>query len=155
MIACCCCWVTKSCPTICDPGTAAYQASQSFTISQFAQIHVQRVNDAIQPSHPLLPPSPLTLNLYQHRVFPISRLFASGGQSIGTSASASVLPVNEYSGLISFRIDCFDFLALQGTLKSLLQHHSSKASILWCSAIFMVQLPQSYMTTGKIIVTTF
>ena len=80
--------------------------------------------------------------------FPVSGLFASGGQRIGASASASVLP-NEYSGLISFRIEWLDLLAVQGTLKSLLQHHSSKASILQCSAFFMVQLSHVYMTTGK------
>ena len=77
----------------------------------------------------------------------MSQFFASGGQSIGASASASVLLMN-ISGLISFRIDWFDLLAVQGTLKSLLQHHSSKASILWCSAFFMVQLSHPYMTTG-------
>ena len=71
--------------------------------------------------------------------FPVSQLFPSGGQSIGGSASA-VSPSNEYSGLISFRIDWFDLLAVQGTLKSLLQHHSSKATILPRSAFFMVQL---------------
>ena len=65
--------------------------------------------------------------------------------------SFSISPSNEYSGLISFRIDRFDFLPVQGTLKSLLQHHSSKASILWCSAFFMVQLSHPYMTTGKTI----
>ena len=63
----------------------------------------------------------------------------------------SISPSNEYSGLISFRMDWFDLLAVQGTLKSLLQHHSSKASILWCSAFFMVQLSHPYMTTGKTI----
>ena len=77
--------------------------------------------------------------------FPMSQFFASGGQSIGVSASTSVLP----SGLISFRMDWLDLLAVQGTLKSLLQHHSSKASILQCSTFFMVQLSYSYMTTGK------
>ena len=74
--------------------------------------------------------------------FPMSQFFASDGQRIGVSASASVLPLN----LISLRIDWFDFLAVQGTLKSLLQHHSSKASILWCSYL--------YVTTGKIIALT-
>ena len=63
--------------------------------------------------------------------------------------SFSISPSNEHSGLISYRIDWLDFLAVQGTLKSLLQHHSSKASILWCSAFFMVQLSHPYMTTGK------
>ena len=65
--------------------------------------------------------------------------------------SFSISPSNEYSGLISFRMDCLDLLAVQGTLKSLLQHHSSKASILWCSAFFVVQLSYPYMTTGKTI----
>ena len=68
--------------------------------------------------------------------------------------SFSISPTNEYSGLISFRIDYFDLLAVQGTLNSLLQHHSSKASILWCSAFFMVQLSCSYTTTGKTIALT-
>jgi len=100
------------------------------------------------------------------RSFPMNQFFISGGQSI--RASASVLPINqfssvaqscptlsnEYSGLISFRMDWFDLLEVQGTLKSLLQHHSSKASILRCSAFFMVQLSHPYMTTGKIIALT-
>ena len=80
--------------------------------------------------------------------FPMNQLFASGGQSIGVSASTSVLPMIDYSGLISFRMDWVDLLAVQGTLKSLLQHHSSKASIHQGSAFFIVQLSQPYMTTG-------
>ena len=79
--------------------------------------------------------------------FQMSQFFVSGDQSIGVSASAQSF--HEYSGLISFRIGWFDLLAIQGTLKSLLQHRSSKASILWCSAFFMVQLLHPYMTTGK------
>ena len=82
----------------------------------------------------------------------MSQLFASGGQSIGVSASTSVL--HEHPGLISFRMDWLDLLAVQGTLKSLLQHHSSKPSILWCSAFFIVQLSHPYMTTGKTIALT-
>ena len=78
----------------------------------------------------------------------MSQLFTSGGQSIGVSAY-SISPSNEYSGLISFRMDWLDLLAVQGTLKSLLQHHSSKASILQCSAFFTVQCSHPYMTTGK------
>ena len=77
--------------------------------------------------------------------FHMTQFFQSGGQSI---KSFSIRPSNEYLGLISFRIDCFDRLAIQGTLKSLLQHHTSKASILQCSAFFMVQLSHPYMTTG-------
>ena len=83
----------------------------------------------------------------------MSQFFASGGQSVKVSASASV-PSSEYSGLISFRMDCLDPLAVQGTLKSLLQHHSSKASILWHLAFFIVQLSHPYMTTGKTIALT-
>ena len=79
----------------------------------------------------------------------MSQFFTSGGQSIAVSASASVLPMNDYSGLISFRMDWLDLLAVQGVLKSPLQHHSSKASILQCSAFFIVQLSHPYMTDGK------
>ena len=84
--------------------------------------------------------------------FQKSQCFSSGGQNIGVSASASVLPMN--SGLISFRMDWLDLFADQRTLKSLLQHHSSKASVLQCSAFFMVQLSHPYMTTGKTIALT-
>ena len=83
----------------------------------------------------------------------MSQFFASGDQSIW-SFSFSISPSNEHPGLISFRMDWLDLLAVQGTLKSLLQHHSSKASILWCSAFFIVQLSHPYMTTGKTIAFT-
>ena len=79
----------------------------------------------------------------------MSQLFASGSQSIGVSASTSVLPMNTQDGLVSFRMDWLDLLAVQGTLKSLLQHYSSKTSVLQCSAFFTVQLSHPYMTTGK------
>ena len=123
---------------------------------EFAQIHVHWVDDAIKPSHPLLPPS-FAFNLSQHHAlsFPVSQLFGSGGQHIG--ASASVLPMN-IQGIkyewIFFRIDWFDFLAIQGTLKNLLKHHNSKASVLQHSAFSIVQLSHLYMTTGKTIVLT-
>ena len=84
--------------------------------------------------------------------FQMSQFFASGGQSIG--ASFSIRPSNEYPGLTSFRMDWLDLLIVQGTLKSLLQHHSSKASILQCSAFFTVQLSHPYVTTGKTIALT-
>ena len=87
-------------------------------------------------------------------LFPKSQFFTSSGQSIGTLALASISPSSEYSGLISFRMDWLDLPAVQGTLKSLLQHHSLKASILQCSAFFMVQLSHPYMTTGKTIALT-
>ena len=80
----------------------------------------------------------------------MSHLFASGGESIGVSASGSV-PSNEYSWLLSFRMNCLDLLAVQGTLKSVLQHHTSKASILQHSTFFMVQLSHPFITTGKTI----
>ena len=95
--------------------------------------------------HPLLlPPSSFPAS----GSFQMSQFFASGGQSIG-SFSFTISTSNEHPGLISFRMDWLDLLAVQGTLKSLLQHHSSKASILWCSAFFIVQLSHPYMTTGK------
>ena len=101
-------------------------------------------------SHPLLLlPSILPVSGF----FPMSRFFASSGQNIGASVSASVLPVN-IQGWFFFRIYWFDLLAVQGTLKSLLQHHSSKRSILWHSAFFMVQLSHPYMTSGKSIALT-
>ena len=93
------------------------------------------------------PPPSCPQSLPASGSFLMSQLFTWGGQSIGVSASASVLPMNP--GLISFRMDWWDLLAVQGALKSLLQHHSSKASILCCSAFFTVQLSHPYMTTGK------
>ena len=86
--------------------------------------------------------------------FPKSQSPAWGGQSIRASALVSISPSNEHPGLVSFRMDWLDLLAVQGTLKSLLQHHSSKASILWCSAFFTVQLSHPYITTGKTIALT-
>uniref|UniRef100_A0AC11DVQ9 Uncharacterized protein n=2 Tax=Ovis aries TaxID=9940 RepID=A0AC11DVQ9_SHEEP len=83
----------------------------------------------------------------------MSQFFASGGQSI-KSFSFSISPSSEYSGLIPFRMDWLDLLAVQGILKNLLQHHSSKASVLWCSAFFMVQLSHPYIPTGKTITLT-
>ena len=92
---------------------------------EFAQTHVHWVSDTIQPSLPLSTPSPPALNLSQHQGWPKYGNF-----------SFSISPSNEYSGLISLRIDWFDLLAIQGTLKSLLQHHSSKASVLPCSTLW-------------------
>ena len=110
--------------------------------------------ELVMPSSHLILCNPLLLCLQSFPAsgsFPVNQFFASGGQSIDVSALASVL---EYSGLISFRINWFDLLAVQGTLKNLLQHHSSKASILQCSAFFLVQLSHLYMTTGKTIALT-
>ena len=116
------------------------------------QTHVHWVS-AIQPSYPLSSPSPPALNFPASGSFQISQLFASGSQSIG-SFSFNISPSNEYSGLISFRMDWLYLPAVQGTLKSLLQHHSSKASILRHSAFFIVQVSHPYMTTGKTIALT-
>ena len=112
-----------------------------------AQTLVHQVGDAIQPSHPLLSPSPPAFNLSQHQgLFQWVRSWPKYW-----SFSFSISPSYEHSRLISFRMDWLYLLAVQGTLKSLLQHHSSEASILWCSAFFIVQLSHLYTTTGKII----
>ena len=121
-------------PTLCDA-----MASLSITSSQ--------------PSHPLASPSPLAFNLSQHQGLFQGVRFRIRWPKYW-SFSFSISPSNEYSGLISFRKDWFGLLAVQGTLKSLLQHHSSKASILWHSAFFMGQLSHPYMTTGKTIALT-
>ena len=128
------------------PWTAAHKASLSITNS--CPLSWQ--------CHPTISSSVVPFSCLQSfpaSSLPVSQFFLSGGQSIGVSASASVLPMN-YSGLISFGIDWLDLLAVQGTLKSLLQHHSSKASILQHSAFFIVQLSHPYMTTGKSIALT-
>jgi len=118
---------------------------------ELAQTHVHRVGDAIQPSHPLSSPSPPAFNLAQHQgLFQWIRSL----NQVAKVFSFSISPSKQYSGLISFRIDWFDLRAVQGTLKSLLQHYSSKASILWLSAFFIVQLSHPYMTTGKTIALT-
>ena len=137
------------------PWTAARQASLSITNSQ-SLLKFMSIESVMMPSnhfslcHPLL----LLPSLFPGiRVFPVSQFFASGGQNYW-SFSFSIHPFNDSLGLISFRIDWLDLLAVQGTLKSLLQHHSSKASVLWCSAFFVVQLLHPYMNTGKTIALT-
>ena len=135
------------------PWTAACQASLSIT-SSWSLLKLMSI-ESVMPSnclilcHPLLLPS----------IFPSIRVFSNESALCirwpkYRSFSFSISPSNEYSGLISFRIDWLDLLAVQGTLKSLLQHHSSKASILQCSAFFIVQLSHPYMTTGKTIALT-
>ena len=121
--------------------------------SEFNQTHDHWVSDAIQPSHPLSSPSPPT------SIFPSIRVFSN--ESVlhirwpkYWRFNVSISPPNEYAGLISFRMDWLDLLAVQGTLKSLLQHHSSKAWILRCSTFFIVQLSHPFMTTGKTIALT-
>ena len=116
-------------------------------LPELAQNHVHHVGDAIQPSHPLSSPSP-TFNLPSIRVFSTESVLCIRWSKYW-SFSLSICPSNEYSGLISFRIDWLDLLAVQGTLKSLLKHHSLKASILRHSAFFIVQLSHPYITIGK------
>ena len=129
------------------PRTAARQASLSHhQLPESTQIYVHWVGDAIQPSHPLSSSSPPAFNFPSIRVFSNKSVLHIRWPKYW---SFSISPSNEYSGLISFRMDWVDLLAVQGTLKSRLQHHSSKASILWHSAFFTVQLSHPCMTTGK------
>ena len=122
-------------------------------LPEFTQTHVHRVSDAIQPSHPLSSPSPPALNLSQHQGL-FKRVSSSHEVAKVLEFQLNISPTNEHPGLISFRMDWLDLLAVQGTLKCLLQHHSSKVSILWHSAFFIVQLLHPYMTTGKTIALT-
>ena len=118
-------------------------------LPQLTQIHVHWVRDAIQPSHLRSSPSPPAFIFSQHQgLFQWIALHIRWSKYY--SFSFSISPSSEYSGLISFRMDWFDLLALQGTLKSLFQYHSSKASVLWHSDFFVVHLSHPYMTTGKI-----
>ena len=125
---------------ICDPMDCCMSGFPDLhQLPELAQTHVHWVSDAIQPSHPLSSPSPPAFNFSYHGVFSSESVLCIRWPKYW-SFSFSISPSNEYSGLISLRIDWLDLLAVQGTLKSLLQHHSSKASILWYSAFFMVQL---------------
>ena len=137
--------VAQSCPTLCDPMDCSTPGFPVYhQLPELAQTHVCPVGDAIQPSHPLLSPSLLASNLSQN-------------QDIFQWASfllqvAKVLQLQLQSFQWMFRVDRIDWfhlLAVQGTLKSLLQHHNSKTSIIWCSAFFMVEHSHLYMTTGK------
>ena len=119
---------------------------------EFTQTHVHWVDDAMQPSRPLSSPSPPALSLSQHQGL-FKWVSSSHQVAKYWSFSFSISPSNEHPGLI-FRMDWMDLLAVQGTLKSFLQHHSSKASILQCSAFFRVQPSHPYMTTGKTIALT-
>ena len=122
--------VAQSCLTLCDPMDCSPQGLPVYhQLPEFTQTHVHQVSDAIQPSYPLSAPSPPALNLSSIRVFS-NELVLHIRWPKYWSFSFSTSPSNEYSELISFRIDWLDLLAVQGTLKSLLQHHSSKASIL-------------------------
>ena len=154
-VNCCCRSVAQSCPTLLTPWTTAHQASLSFTISQILLKPMSI--ESVMPSnhlvlcHPLLL---LPLIFFSISVFSNELALCIRWPKYW-SFSFNISPSNEYSGLISFRIDWFDLLAVQGTLKGLLQHHSSKASILQCSAFFMVQLSHPYTTAGKTIALTY
>ena len=139
--------VAQSRPTLCNPMNRSMPGLPvHHQLPEFTQTLVHQVGDAIQPSHPLplllLPPIPPSI-----RVFSNESTLRMRWPKYWTF-SFSIIPSKEIPGLI-FRMDWLDLLAVQGTLKSLLQYHSSKASILWCSAFFTVQLSHQYMTNGK------
>ena len=146
--------VARSCPTLCAPWTAARQASLSIT--NFWSSSKRMSIDWVMPCNHLILCHPLLL---LPLIFPSIRVFANESALRVRwpkywSFNFSISPSNEYSGLISFKIDWLDLLAVQGTLKSLLQYHNSKASVLQHSALFMVQLSHLYMTAGKSIALT-
>ena len=145
--------VTQSCLTFCDPmdcSTPGFPVHHQ--LLELAQTHVHPVGDAIQPCHPLSSSCPHVSNLSHHYV--LFKWVSSSHQMAKVLEFQRQHQSCEHSGLISFRIDWLDFLAVQGTLKSLIQHHSSKASILGRAAFFIVQLSHPYMTTGKTIALT-
>ena len=145
----CCCSVAQSCLTLCDP--------MDCRMPDFPVLHYQFSLLKLMSVESMTPSSHLILcrpRLLLPSVFASIRVFSNESAlhirwPKYWSFSFSIRPSKEYSGLISFRMDWLNLLAVQGTLKSLLQHHSSKASILWCSALFMVQLSYLCMTTGK------
>ena len=146
--------VAQSCLTLYDPMNYSTPGLPvHHQLPEPSQTRVHWVGDATQPSHPLSSPSPPAFSPSQHQGLS-DELALHFRWPKYWSFSFSISPSNEYTGLISFRIDWFDLLAVQGTLKSLLQHHSSKASILWHSAFFTVQLSYPYVTTGKTIALT-
>ena len=141
--------VTQSCPTLCDPMNRSPPGLPvPHQLLEFTQTCVHQVSDAIQPSHLcrpllLLPPIPPSIGVFSNESTPHMRWPKYW------SFSFTIIPSKEIPRLISFRMNWLDLLAVQGTLESLLQHHSSKASILQCSAFFTVQLSHAYITTGK------
>ena len=149
-----CCSVAQSCQTLCNPMSVAYQVFMSFTVSQsllkIMSIELMMPSKNLTVYLPLLLPPSVFLSM---RVF-FNEINLHIRWPKYWSFNFSISPFNEYSELISFRIDWFDHLAVHLTLKSLLQDHSSKASILWSSSFLMVQLSHPYMTTGKTITLT-
>ena len=146
--------VAQSCPTLCDPMNRSMPGLPVYhQFPESTQTHVRWVSDAIQPSHSLSSTSSPALNLSQHQGL-FKWVSSSHQVDKYWSFSFNISPSNERARLISFRMDWLDLLAVQGTLKSLLQHCSSKASILQRWAFFMVQISQPHMTTGKTIALT-
>ena len=148
---CCCCLGVYSCRSLRDPRTTAHQTSLSFTISW--SLFKLMSFESVMPSNYLILCHPLLLLPF---IFPSIRSFqwVSSLHQVARKFSFCTSPSSEYSWLISFRIDCLELLAIQETLKSLLQYHNSKTSILQHSVFFMTQLSHPYMTTGKIITLT-
>ena len=145
--------VAQSCPNLCNPMNRSTPGLPVYhQLPDFTQTHVQRVGEAIQPSHPLSSPSPVP-NPSQHQSLSNESTLRMRWPKYW-SFSFSISPSNEHPGLISFRMDWLDPLAVLGTLKSLLQHHSLKGSTLQHSAFFIVQLSHLYMTIGKTIALT-
>ena len=145
--------VTQLCLTLCDPMNRSMPGLPvHHQLPEFTHTHVHWVGDAIQPSHPLSSPSPPALNLSQHQG--LFKWVLCIRWPKYWSFSFNISPSNEHSGPNSFRIEWLDLLAVHRTLKSLLQHHSSKASILQHSAFLIVQLSHPYMSTGKTITLT-
>ena len=148
------CLFTQSCPTPFDPMD---NSTPGLPVLHYLQSLLKLMSfESVMPSNHLILWHPLLL---LPTIFPKIRVISNESALCirwpkYCSFSFSINPCNEYSGLISFRFDWLNLFAVQGTLKSLLQHHSSKAPILWCSAFFMVQLSHPYMTTGKTIILT-
>ena len=141
--------VAQSCPILCNPMNRSMPGLPVYhQLPEFTETHVHRVSDPsshLVLCHPLLllPPIPPSIKVFSNELTLHMRWPKYWSFSFSISLS------NEYSGPISFRMDWLDLLSVQGTLKSLLQHHSSKASVVWCSAFFIFQLSHPYMTTGK------
>ena len=136
------------------PWTAARQDSLSITNSQ-SLLKLMFIASVMPSNHLICHPLVISSVILPPSIFPSIRVFSNESALCISwpkywSFSFSISPSKEYSGLISFRMDRLDLLAVQGTLKNLLQHHSSKPSFLWCAVFFMVQLSHPYMTTGKI-----
>ena len=146
--------IAYSCPTLCDPMDCSMPGLPvNHQLPELTQTYVHSISDAIQSSHPLSLPSSPAFNLSQHQGL-FKWVSSSHQVAKYWSFSFSISFSNEYPGLISFMMDWLDLLAVQGTLKSLRQHHNSKSSVLWCSTFFIVQLSHLYVTTGKTIALT-